>query len=263
MNRPLSPSPPRVSPPAPLRLGTLNAGLGFKRKLPRIVARCAELGLDAVALQEVGDPALLSNRFPPYQLVYAAGPSQHQAGVGLLLSLRLAPCVRRYMRSATGRLAGAVLELAQGHQLLLVSAYMPSGLDHLPAASEEHDAARALYAELLGWSAGMQQVLLLGDLNETLTQWDREPQSAPRVGGAGTAAASSPLHTLVADRFTDVFRHLHPDAAREPGFTHMLDGARPSRSRIDYIWSRDISAASLFQCEIDASLRALTHHRLR
>ena len=262
MNRSLSPPPPRVSPSAPLRLGTLNVGLGFQRKLPRIVARCAELGLDAVALQEVGDPALISNRFPPYQLVYAAGPSQHQAGVGLLLSLRLAPCVRRYMRSASGRLAGAVLELAHGHQLLLVSAYMPSGLDHLAAASEEHDAARALYAELLGWSAGMQQVLLLGDLNETLTQWDRKPQSAPRAGGIGAAAASSPLHTLVADGFTDVFRHLHPDAARKPGFTHVLDGARPSRSRIDYIWSRGVSPVSLFQCEIDASLRALSHHRL-
>jgi ribonuclease HI len=155
-----------------------------------------------------------------------------------------------------------VLELAQGHQLLLVSAYMPSGLDHLAAASEEHDAARALYAELLGWSAGMQQVLVLGDLNETLTQWDREPQSAARVGGLGAAAASSPLHTLVADGFTDVFRHLHPDAVRNSGFTHVLDGARPSRSRIDYIWSKEISAASLLRCEIDASLRALSHHRL-
>ena len=120
----------------------------------------------------------------------------------------------------------------------------------------------ALYAELLGWSAGMQQILMLGDLNETLTQWDREPQPAPRAGGIGAAAASSPLHTLVADGFKDVFRHLHPDSAREPGFTHVLDGARPSRSRIDYIWSRNISAASLFQCETDASLRALTHHRL-
>ena len=263
MIRSHSPHPPRVSPPAPLRLGTLNAGLGFKRKLPRIVARCTQLGLDVLALQEVGDPALLSNRFPPYQLVYAAGPSQHQAGVGLLLSLRLAPCVRRYLRSASGRLAGAVLELAPGHQLLLVSAYMPSGLDHLPAASEEHDSARALYAELLGWSAGMQQVVLLGDLNETLTRWDREPAPAPRAGGPAAAAVSSPLLTLVADGFTDVYRHLHSDAGRNPGFTHVLDGARPSRSRIDYIWCREISSASLLRCEIDASLRTLSHHRLQ
>ena len=77
-----------------LRLGTFNIGLGLTHKLPRIVARCAELELDVVALQEVGDPALLSNRFPPYQLVYAAGPSHHQAGVGLLLPLSLNPSAR-------------------------------------------------------------------------------------------------------------------------------------------------------------------------
>ena len=264
MNHSDSPPPPSLSPPAtPLRLGTFNVGLGFTHKLPRIVARCAELELDAVALQEIGDPALLSNRFSPYQLVYAAGPSHHQAGVGLLLPLRLAPCVRRYMRSQSGRLVGAVLELTQGHQLLLVSAYMPSGLDHLAPASPEHEAARALYAELLGWTAGMQQVVVLGDLNETLTRWDREPQSALRAaGGAAAAAAASPLHTLVADGFVDVFRHLHPNAEREPGFTHVLDGARPSRSRIDFIWSKDVAAASLLRCDVDASLRALSHHRL-
>jgi hypothetical protein len=61
------------------------------------------------------------------------------------------------MRSPSGRLIGAVLELSKGHQLLLVSAYMSSGLDHHAPSSEQHDAARALYAELLGWTAGMQQ----------------------------------------------------------------------------------------------------------
>jgi exonuclease III/ribonuclease HI len=228
-------------------------------KLPRIVARCAELELDAVALQEIGDPALLSNRFPPYQLVYAAGPSHHQAGVGLLLPLRLAPSVRRYMRSQSGRLIGAVLELSKGHQLLLVSAYMPSGLDHQAPSSEQHDAARALYAELLGWAAGMQQVIVLGDLNETLTQWDRQPLSAPR---AAAAAVASPLHTLQVEGFTDVFRQLHFDASLTPGFTHLIDGARPSRSRIDYIWTKDVAFGSLLRCEVDNSLRSLSHHRL-
>jgi len=223
MNRSVSPSPPS-SRVATLRLGTLNVGLGFMHKLPRIVARCAELELDAVALQEIGDPALLSNRFPPYQLVYAAGPSHHQAGVGLLLPLRLAPSVRRYMRSQSGRLIGAVLELSKGHQLLLVSAYMPSGLDHQVPSSEQHDAARALYAELLGWTAGMQQVIVLGDLNETRTHWDRQPHSAPR---SAAAAAASPLHTLQVEGFTDVFRQLHFDAALTPGFTHFIDGVRP------------------------------------
>jgi len=87
--------------PAPLRLGTLNMGLGLSRKLARVVARCAELGLDALALQEIGDPALLSTRLSDYQLIYSPGPSHHQAGVGLLLSLSLLPRVRRCKLSLT------------------------------------------------------------------------------------------------------------------------------------------------------------------
>ena len=253
------PLPLPVTRAAPLRLGTFNVGLGLTHKLPRIVARCAELVLDVVALQEIGDPALLSNRFPPYQFVYAAGPSHHQAGVGLLLPLNLTPSVRRYMRSQSGRLIGAVLELSKGHSLLLVSAYMPSGLDHLAPNSPEHDSARALYAELLGWCAGMQQVIVLGDLNETMTRWDREPQSALRPAAT---AVTSPLRTLEADGFVDVFRHLYPNAEREAGFTHFLDGARPSRSRIDFIWSKDIAPASILRCDTDASMRTMSHHRL-
>ena len=244
----------------PLRMGTLNVGLAFQSKLPRIVARCEELLLDFVALQEIGDPALLSKQFSSYQLVYAPGPSHHEAGVGLLLSLRLTHSVRRYHRSTTGRLIGAVIELTHGHQLLLVSAYMPSGLDHQAHHSPSHHTAHALYAEILKWSENIQQVIVMGDLNETLSHWDREPQPAPRVG---VSAADSPLHSLVAEGYTDVFRHTHPDAAASPGFTHMIEGARPSRSRIDYIWcSPDIPVASLLQCSVDESLSSISHHRL-
>jgi hypothetical protein len=89
----------------------------------------------------------------------------------------------------------------------------------------------------------MQQVIVLGDLNETLTQLDRQPHSAPR---AAAAAAASPVLTLEMEGFTDVFRQLHSDAALAPGFTHFIDGARPSRSRIDYIWARDVAMASFF-----------------
>lgn len=130
-------------------MGTFNVGLGFLRKIPRIITRCSELSLDVVALQEIGDPALLSTRLSPYLLAYAAGPSHHEAGVGLLISLALAPRIRSYRRSSTGRLIGAVLDLGVGQQALLVSAYMPSGIDHAPAASEKHAEAHKLYAELL------------------------------------------------------------------------------------------------------------------
>ena len=161
MASPLAPGPPRVpSPPLPasaasLRLGTFNLGLGFMRKLPHILTRCAALQLDAVALQEIGNPALLSTRLLPYTFISEAGPSRHEAGVGLLLSLALASRIRSYKRSGTGRLVGAVLELSKGQLTLIVSVYMPSGLDHHVASSPEHETAHEIYAKLVQWSVGM------------------------------------------------------------------------------------------------------------
>jgi exonuclease III len=260
ISHPFAASPAAISPPAPpLRLGSFNVGLSFVRKLPSILARCSQLALDAVALQEIGDPALLSNRFNPYLLAYAAGPSVHQAGVGLLLSMSLAPRIRDYKRSATGRLVGAVLQLDAGQHMLLVSAYMPSGLDHVAAGSDRLELARKLYAELLQWSAGMQQVVVMGDLNETLTPLDRLPRPPPRLA---VAAASSPIHALVAEGFTDAWRHMHPSAEKQPGFTHQRDTPRPSRSRIDYIWFKGFHAAALQRACIDTSLRSLSQHHL-
>jgi hypothetical protein len=98
---------------------------------------------------------------------------------------------------------------------------------------------------------------VLGDLNETLTMHDRQPQSA-----SAAASPAAPIAHLRDDGFTDVYRHLNPDALLAPGFTHFIDGVRPSRSRIDYIWSKGVPAASLLRARIDAALAALSHHRL-
>jgi exonuclease III len=257
---PLRPAPPAAS---SLRLGTFNVGLGFLHKLPGILTRCSQLALDVVALQEIGDPALLSTRLSPYQLVYSAGPSHSEAGVGLLLSLALSPRIRSFRRSSTGRLIGAVLELSAGHSMLLVSAYMPTGLDRSPPGSDKHELAHKLYAEMLQWSIGMQQVIVMGDLNETLTRWDRLPLP-PVPGAAGVAAAvHSPIRCLPADGFVDVYRHLHPSAERQPGHTHIIDGVRPTRSRLDYIWIKGAALASLVHIAIDHSpLDSVSHHRL-
>ena len=200
-----APSAPVPAPHRALRLGTFNVGLGFLRKLPHILTRCAALALDVVALQEVGDPALLSTRLSPYLLAYAAGPSHHEAGVGLLLSQELAPRIRCYKRSSSGRLIAAVLELSPGQRTLLVSAYMPSGLDHRSADSPQHELAHKLYGELLRWSLDAQQVIVMGDLNETLTPLDRLPGAAAAAGPPRPlAAALSPIRCLLQQCFTDV-----------------------------------------------------------
>ena len=264
-------SPPSLSPSAPpapvsldlsspspsLRLGTFNCGSGFVRKLPRILSTASTLQLDVIALQEIGDPALIDSRFPPYTLIQAPGKT-HQAGVGLLLAQSLLPRVRSYHRSSTGRLVGAVLELHTGHSMLLVSAYMPTGLDHCSASSDEHELAHKLYRELSRWSKDMQQVVVMGDLNETLTVHDRLPQ--PRAAPASNG--TTPIGCLTDEGYTDVWRTLHPSALLRAGFTHRISGERPSKSRIDYLWCKGTKRADLLQVHIDKSLRQLSHHSL-
>ena len=241
---------------AALRLGTFNCGLGILRKLPHILTRASQLALDIVALQEIGDPALLSTRLPPYSLVYAAGPSAHQAGVGLLLSEALGPRIRRYHRSASGRLAGVLLELRRGQLTLVVSAYMPSGIDHAAAGSPQHALATQLYNEMLRWSSKAHRVVVMGDLNETLTRWDRAPQLAV------AKHAPTPISCMQQEGFIDVYRHLHSSPQRHPGFTHAVPGARPSQSRIDYLWCKGFDSASLLHADIDCALHKHSHHRL-
>jgi hypothetical protein len=162
-----------------------------------------------------------------------------------------------------GRLVGVILELTKGHQLLIVSAYMPTGLDHRSPSDESVQTAHNLYQEMMTWTRGVQRIVFMGDLNETLTSYDRHPRLAPVGSRAAAAATPSPIQCLVDEGFTDVYRLLHPDAKRQPGFTHFIDSTTQcSRSRVDYIWTRGASAASHLDIRIDAKLRDISHHRL-
>ena len=255
MSPPLSSSSP---PSCCLRLATYNIGLGFSNKISRILARCIDLSLDIIALQEIGDPALTRTLHSQHHLIVSPGASHHQAGVGLLISVDLAPRVRTYKRSSSGRLVGVVLELRKGHQTLVVSAYMPSGLDHRSHSDEDVKLAHELYRDLIAWTRDMQQVIVMGDLNETLSRFDRYPRPAPSPAGRVT-----PIRCLVDEGFTDVYRSLYPDARLQSGFTHYIDSLiRRSRSRIDYIWTRGTPAGHLLSCSIDTKLHQLSHHRL-
>ena len=228
------------------------------KKLPTLLHRCSDFDLDIIAVQEIGDPALLLTRLPHYQFIYSAGPSRHEAGVGLLLSHRLLPRCRSYKQSTTSRLAAAVLEHEHGKKTLVVSAYMPAGLDHSSPTSDKVTRAHALYTEINEWSRGMHQVIVMGDLNETLTPSDRQPSTAVH----SSSTSLSPIHSLLASGFIDAYRHLHP---LTPGFTHVIDSAlRPSSSRLDYVWLKGFSIASIHSAVVDKhhSLQRLSHHRL-
>ena len=153
-------------------------------------------------------------------------------------------------------MVGAVLETEAHTKLLVVSAYMPSGLDHAGGRSDKHALAAQLYAEIEQWSLDCQHTLVLGDLNETRDQQDRWPRAAP----AHTAAHSKALNALALAGYCDVYRALCP---RTPGHTHRVVSAlRPSSSRIDYIWAKGYRQEDFERVQIDWTLRALTHHAL-
>ena len=261
----LSSSPPPSSmSPLSLRLGTFNVGRGLTRKLPHIIHRCLSLSLDIIALQEIGDPALLSTKFPQYFLTYTPGPSLQEAGVALLISNDLAPRCRSFKRSKSGRLVGVVIELEQGRPTLIISSYMPSGLDHQPLSSTTMQHAHTLYNEMTQWALNMPRVIVMGDLNQTMTPADRIPHPLTHHHSSPAAAlAASPIQCLQHERFTDAYRLLHPHAAHSPGFTHeIMSERRHIRSRIDYIWTRGYDPLSHISINIDTKLQPYSHHHL-
>ena len=263
--------PPPPPPPLPtidssLKVATLNVGCGFLRKLNSIITTCYNQSIAILAVQEIGDPALFrgaasSSLFSPYFFIYSGGTSNHEGGVGLLITSQLAPRCRSFKRSSCGRLAGVVLELSKGKQTLVVSAYMPSGLDHIADDDKRRQQATLLYNEIIQWSVNMNQVILMGDLNETLTQFDRSPSSLT----PSQLFRDKPIHCLQHELFTDVYRHLFPTPSLTPGFTHFVSSASKTvQSRLDYIWTKGFNPlTALADVKIDNShLRSLTHHRL-
>ena len=253
-----------TSPPSsiasPLRLATFNVGRGLNRKLSSILHRCVDLTLDIVALQEIGDPVIAHSSLTTHTLWVAPGPSNHEAGVGLLVSRDLASQYRTHKISSSGRLVAVVLELVRGRRLMVVSAYMPTGIDHASVATK--DIARSLYTELLDWTIGMHHVIILGDLNETFTRFDRLPL-APIAPAPRSSPSLGPIHILPHSGFVDEYRRHHPDAETSPGYTHIITTPSVStRSRIDYIWTRNIDNAASHSIRIDRHLNCSSHHRL-
>jgi len=157
---------------------------------------------------------------------------------------------------------GITLEMKKGSQIMMVSAYMPTGIDHRSAADEQVQLAHQLYSEILQWSNGVEQVILMGDLNETLTPLDRFPLRHLSAA-ASAAVSSSPIHCLEQEGFCDTFRSLFPSASTHPGFTHeILTDRRHTRSRIDYIWTKGFLPRSHMQCSIHRKLHRISNHHL-
>lgn len=248
-----------------LRVGTLNVGQGFVRKLPHILAHCIALSFDILALQEIGDPALLHHSLPQYSLSMSAATNHCDGGVGLLLSHTLTPFIRSYRRSPSGRLHGVILELTKGQQTLIASVYMPSGLDHRSPDDRHTLLSHDLYKQLIEWTRNMQHTIILGDLNETLTMYDRYPRpSHPLPSGRDNPSSHpTPIQSLYQEDFIDCYRALHPNASQHPGFTHEVRSrSGNTSSRIDYIWTKGFPQSFFDQCEINRKLNTLSHHHI-
>jgi exonuclease III len=233
-----------------LSIGTLNVRNPLtKRKLTTIIEQCSRHRIDIIALQEIGTPPVDSSWHPHHEMIIAPGPSTHSAGVAILIRNQLKPRCRSYIRSTRdhGRIIGVVIDISDAARMLIVSAYMPTGLDRRSDSSPQSLNAFELYREIASWSVGMQHVIVMGDLNETLSSHDRASIVAQPL--SMHASPTSPIYSLIDDGFTDEYRRHHADAACWPGHTHMNPSSNSS-SRLDYIWSKGIDASSSTSIDI-------------
>ena len=240
-----------------LRVATLNIGQGMRTKLPRVLQWATTTGIHVLALQETGscphDHSLL--RHFGYHMILSP---HHSAGVALILrddvSIR---CVEELDGGRAGRLVGAVIQTTVGNNILFVCAYMPTGMDR---AADDGDKAREchrLYDKIITWSneAGRLtggKVVVLGDLNETITDADRETRSQG-------VRHSRFIAKLISANFIDTYRTLHPH--RGWTCTTPLDQGRVARSRIDFVLTSGFTPNKVMAARvISAPTKVRTSH---
>lgn len=235
-----------------LRVGSLNVGQGFARKLGDVIQFCVEERIDLLCLQEIGDPQVGLERVcdsAGFRLVQCG---KSGAGVALLVAKAVAPYIRKTLHSeADGRLVACVFDFGS-HTLAVVSAYMPTGLDAATEESSSLELARELHARIEEWAHGASMAFVGGDFNEAMTAQDR-------TGGRGRCGRL--VSVLCGDAWIDAYRarHPQPDVARD--FTHEMKvvGGEVSRSRIDYIFVRSAHPRPVVACEVQDF--GLSHHR--
>jgi exonuclease III len=179
-----------------------------------------------------------------YQMYLCEGKG---AGVAVLIKSEMVPFIRRIMKSGSdGRMLGLMLE-TEGKKMLVVSVYMPTGLDHVSSTDPKVMVANDLYAQMLKWCRDADRSVLLGDFNETRSSLDRN----------GRAGSGTWLNQLLLARMTDVYRHLHPDVSGYSHFTNGVGGV--VQSRLDYIWTCGLNDGELLECQVHDELQVSNH----
>lgn len=234
-----------------LRIGSWNIGQSLNTKLQLILSQAIQLDLHILALQEIGEAVGYQ------QQVSAAGYNMYvcthkYAGVALLVQKRMCPLIREvHKREDDGRLIGIEVQM-QKETILVMSAYIHTGIDFLADGDETMRCAQQVYDSICRWSVRGTRVILMGDMNETVSDIDRSYN-------CNTVQHARLISQLSTSRLVDVYRVLHPHAA---GYTHFVTTAiRESRARLDYIFARGWSVPSMHYCRISAA-HPISHHRL-
>ena len=188
---------------------------------------------------------------------HAVRNGKERGGTALFIRTSMKPCIRKVLTSGPdGRMSGVVME-QNGKRVVMVSVYMPTGLDFVADASSASEAgtiADKLYRQLLRWTTAdvCDHALVLGDLNETMSSMDQ----SSAAGKSGRWISCLPSADSV-----DAFRSIHgTDLA---GFTHCAKraGGRLAQSRLDYLFVRGWNVEDIRQCEVLQSLQ-VSNHRL-
>src|ERR1700720_1103121 len=234
-----------------LRVGSWNIGRSLSSKLQHILTQAIQLDIHILALQEIGEPTMYQHQVSVagYQMYVCT----HQyAGVALLVHKSMCPLIRQVnKREEDGRLIG--IELQVGNEtIVIMSAYMHSDIDFTADSDDIIHKSQLIYDNINKWSTRGSRVIVMGDMNETMSNIDREYNSS--------ATHHARLITqLSAAGMSDVYRLLHPKAS---GFTHFTSTAhRQSKSRLDYIFTMGWSPATIHYCNIDIT-HSISHHRL-
>ena len=233
----------------PLRIASFNCGakISDPYNFEKLLLWANKRNLDVFGVQEVGDVKLsqpnyvnLLQRYSFHGIVCSVGKYN---GVAIFMRSSIVPSIiKKYEdRNVNGRAIGCVISV-QGVSILFVSAYMPSGLDHIKTdTNKKCTEAKLIYSTIIRWcktrvtakSTPPSRVIIMGDLNETLTSEDRRT-----VSKVSTRIARF-IQVLPDYGFTDCIRLLHPHP--KPIFTHH-SAAHGSDARIDYIWTHGIDS---------------------
>ncbi len=198
----------------------------------------------------------LDSMVAPYGY-YAIKNGKERGGCALLIRQCMKACIRKVLTSGSdGRLCGVVLEQA-GQRLVVVTAYMPTGLDFVSdsAAKALVPSPDKLYRQVLKWTSVdvCDRAMMLGDLNETMTAMDR----SSTAGKHGRW-----ISCLPSAGFVDAYRAVH--GTNKSGYTHCAkrgDGVPAAQSRLDYVFVRGWDTEGIRECQVVQSMQ-VSNHRL-